>query len=483
MDIRRVLVLMMLLIDLICVVKGNVLFKVQHKYGSLGQGRFALSALHSHDSSRHFRMLAAVDFQLGGNGRPTGTALYYTKLAIGTPLNYYHVHVDTGSDVLWVNCEDCNMCPEKSHLKLPLKKYNRMASSTGKEVTCDQEFCSAASAAIHVPNSNCRGGRTCNYSVSYGDGSTIEGYFVRDYIRLDEVSGNLQTTTMDGSIAFGCSVRGLGSPSTAVDGIIGFGQGNISILSQLASLGKTKKVFSHCLDGSNGGGMFAIGELVQPKVNSTPLVPNAAHYNVIMKAVEVGGQFLDLPTYLFDTRSRGRTIIDSGTTLAYLPAKVYEPLIEKMMAWQPCLKTHIVENHYKCFFYCGNVDDGFPVVTFHFEDSLSLSVYPHDYLFKTRNKEYCIGWQNSGLLLKDIKRTTLLGDIVLKDKLVLYDLENQRMGWTQYNCSSSIKVKDEESGNIYAVSAHDLSSTASSLWGDTISTFLFSVAVLLNMID
>ncbi|KAL2558841.1 Eukaryotic aspartyl protease family protein [Forsythia ovata] len=190
-------------IRLISPIEGNVLFKVQHKYGSLGQGRFALSALHSHDSSRHFRMLAAVDFQLGGNGRPTGTALYYTKLAIGTPLNYYHVHVDTGSDVLWVNCEDCNMCPEKSHLKLPLKKYNRMASSTGKEVTCDQEFCSAASAAIHVPNSNCRGGRTCNYSVSYGDGSTIEGYFVRDYIRLDEVSGNLQTTTMDGSIAFG----------------------------------------------------------------------------------------------------------------------------------------------------------------------------------------------------------------------------------------------------------------------------------------
>lgn len=66
----------------------------------------------------------------------------------------------------------------------------------------------------------------------------------------------------------------LGSSSEAVDGIIGFGQANTSILSQLASSGKVKKVFSHCLDGNEGGGIFAIGEVVQPKVNRTPLVPN-----------------------------------------------------------------------------------------------------------------------------------------------------------------------------------------------------------------
>lgn len=29
-----------------------------------------------------------------------------------------------------------------------------------------------------------------------------------------------------------------------------------------------------------------------------------------------------------------------------------------------------------------SIDDGFPVVKFHFEDSLTLTVYPHDYLFE-----------------------------------------------------------------------------------------------------
>ena len=46
------------------------------------------------------------------------------------------------------------------------------------------------------------------------------------------------------------------------------------MISQLALAGKVKKMFAHCLDNVNGGGIFAIGEVVQPKVNSTKLVPN-----------------------------------------------------------------------------------------------------------------------------------------------------------------------------------------------------------------
>lgn len=46
------------------------------------------------------------------------------------------------------------------------------------------------------------------------------------------------------------------------------------MLSQLASSGKVNKMFAHCLDSVNGGGIFAIGQVVQPKVRTTPLVPN-----------------------------------------------------------------------------------------------------------------------------------------------------------------------------------------------------------------
>ena len=42
--------------------------------------------------------------------------LYFTQIGIGTPAKSYYVQVDTGSDILWVNCVSCDTCPRKSGL-------------------------------------------------------------------------------------------------------------------------------------------------------------------------------------------------------------------------------------------------------------------------------------------------------------------------------------------------------------------------------
>lgn len=61
-----------------------------------------------------------------------------------------------------------------------------------------------------------------------------------------------------------------------------------------------------------------------------------AHYNVVLKAVEVGGDVLELTTKsIFDSGDERGTIIDSGTTLAYLPGDVYNPLMEKVYTYSP----------------------------------------------------------------------------------------------------------------------------------------------------
>lgn len=477
---RWVVLLAVILIEFCGGSSGNVVFEVQHKFGG-GMGR-SLNAFKSHDSNRHRRILAAADLPLGGNGQPTDVALYFTKIAIGTPPKDYHVQVDTGSDTLWVNCAGCDKCPKKSDLGIELELYDMKASSTGKPVTCDEDLCTMMFGA---PYTDCKVGMPCSYSVTYGDGSSTSGNFVRDNVQLNRVSGNLQTTSMNGNIAFGCGAKQSGqlgsSSDQALDGIMGFGQANSSMISQLSSSGKVKRMFSHCLDGTHGGGIFAIGEVVQPKLKTTPLVPQEAHYNVIMKAIEVGGDVLELPTDVFDTGARRGTIIDSGTTLAYFPDEVFDPLMKKIM--QPNLQSHTVDKQFTCVKYAGNVDDAFPVVTFHFEDSLSLDVYPHEYLFEVADQEWCVGFQNSGLQSKDGKEITLLGDLVLSNKLVLYDLENQTIGWAEYNCSSSIKVKDELSGNVYSVGAHDLTSSSCNFnTGIGFSVFLL-LATFLNLIS
>ncbi|KAI6684360.1 hypothetical protein NL676_030273 [Syzygium grande] len=134
--------------------------------------------------------------------------------------------------------------------------------------------------------------------------------------------------------------------------------------------------------------------------------------------------------------------------------------MEKIMAQQPGLELHTVEEQFSCFQFVGSVDNGFPVVKFHFNGSLALAVYPHDYLFQYRDNIWCVGFMSGEMQSKDGKDITLLGDLVLSNKLVLYDLENQTIGWVDYNCSSHITVKDEMSGATYAVGAHDIGSSS-----------------------
>ncbi|PRQ38102.1 putative nepenthesin [Rosa chinensis] len=448
----------------------NAVLSVKYKYA--GRDR-TLSALKAHDTKRTLRFLAGVDLPLGGSGRPDAVGLYYAQIGIGTPPRDYYVQVDTGSDIMWVNCIQCKDCPQRSSLGFELSLYDIKQSSTGKLIPCDQEFCMAVN---NGPLAGCTANMSCPYLQIYGDGTSTAGYFVKDIVLYDQVSGDLKTSSSNGSVIFGCGATQSGdigsSGEEALDGILGFGKSNSSIISQLASSGKVKKMFAHCLDGKNGGGIFAIGRVVQPKVNMTPLVPNQPHYNVNMKAVQVGHAFLNISTDVFEAGDRKGTIIDSGTTLAYLPDVVYEPLVSKILSQQPDLKIHTLRGEYTCFEYSGSVDDGFPAVTFDFENSLSLKVYPHDYLFPSEGF-WCIGWQNSGLQSRDTKNLTLLGDLVLSNKLVLYDLENQVIGWTEYNCSSSIKVQDEQSGTVHLVGSHYIPSSACHLnhqW--TINFFL-----------
>ncbi|XWS22248.1 hypothetical protein CRYUN_Cryun29cG0018200 [Craigia yunnanensis] len=418
----------------------------------------SLFDLKDHDSKRQLRFLAGVDLPLGGSGRPDGLGLYYAKIGIGTPAKDYYVQVDTGSDIMWVNCIQCVECPKRSSLGIDLTLYNLKDSATGKLVSCDQEFCYVINGG---PLAGCTANMSCPYLEIYGDGSSTAGYFVKDIVLYDRVSGDLKTSSANGSVIFGCGATQSGnldsSNEEALDGILGFGKSNSSMISQLASSGKVKKMFAHCLDGVNGGGIFAIGHVVQPKVNMTPLVPNQPHYNVNMTAVQVGHDFLNFTTDVFESGDRKGTIIDSGTTLAYLSEMVYEPLVTKILSQQPHLKLQTVRDDYTCFQYSESLDEGFPNVTFHFENSVVLKVYPHDYLFSF-NGLWCIGWQNSRMQSRDRKNMTLLGDLVLSNKLVLYDLENQGIGWTEYNCSSSIQVLDERTGTVHLVGSHYISS-------------------------
>ncbi|XP_023748697.3 aspartic proteinase 36 [Lactuca sativa] len=433
----------------------GAVFSVNSKFSKKDR---SLSVLKAHDSLRHLQMLASgVDLPLGGTSRPDAVGLYYTKIGIGTPPNEYYVQVDTGSDIMWINCIQCQGCPEKGYNGLDLTLYNPNDSFTGRPVTCHEEFCVDINGG---KVGGCKGNVSCLYTETYEDGSDSIGYFVKDVVQYDSVSGDFETKLANGSIVFGCGATqsgNLGSSSEALDGILGFGKANASVISQLASSGKLKKMFAHCLNGdNNGGGIFAIGNVVQPKVNSTHLIQDQPHYTVNVMGIEVGKEFLNISMDSYGRVEKRKAIIDSGTTLAYLPEVIYKQLVNKIVGGKFDMRLSILHDQYTCFKFPGSVDDGFPEVTFYFENSLSLKVYPHDYLFNYEDF-LCFGWQNHGMDSISSRDIIILGDLVLSNKLVLYDLENQKIGWIEYNCSTNITLKDEITGLVHLVGSHNIS--------------------------
>ncbi|KAF3585287.1 hypothetical protein F2Q69_00032539 [Brassica cretica] len=203
------------------------------------------------------------------------------------------------------------------------------------------------------------------------------------------------------------------------------------------------------------------------------MLSKSAHYSVSLNSIEVGNSVLQLSSGAFDSGDDKGVIVDSGTTLVYLPTAVYNPLINEILASHPELNLHKVQDAFTCFRYTDNLDR-FPPVTFQFDKSASLTVTPRDYLFQIQGDTWCLGWQTGGLQTKDGGELSILGDMALSNKLVVYDIENQVIGWTNHNCSGGIQVKDEQSGAVYTVGAHNLS-WSSSL---AVSKFLTIVSLL-----
>ncbi|KAF2300712.1 hypothetical protein GH714_015295 [Hevea brasiliensis] len=340
--------------------------------------RLELNQLRERDSFRHRRILQSaggvVDFPVQGTFNPFLVGLYYTKVQLGSPPKDFYVQIDTG--VMF-----CGSVAAPA-MVAPLQVDSN--SSTASLISCSDQRCTVG---IQSSDSLCSSqSNQCGYTFQYGDGSGTSGYYVADFLHFDTVLGGSVTNNSSAAVVFGCSTLQTGDltkSDRAVDGIFGFGQQDMSVISQLASQGITPKVFSHCLKGDDaGGGVLVLGEIVEPNIVYTPLVPTQPHYNLNLQSISVNGQTLAIDSSVFATSSNQGTIVDSGTTLAYLAEAAYDPF----------------------------VNAGGAAV-------------------------WCIGFQKTAG-----QEITILGDLVLKDKIFVYDIANQRLGWTNYDCSMSVNV-------------------------------------------
>ncbi|KAL9318946.1 hypothetical protein ACSQ67_015463 [Phaseolus vulgaris] len=420
--------------------------------------REEVAALRARDRARHARMLSGiVDLAVQGTSDPNsvGYGLYYTKVKMGTPPKEFNVQIDTGSDILWVNCNTCSNCPQSSELGIELNFFDTVGSSTAALVPCSDPICTTG---VQGASAECSTRvNQCSYAFKYGDGSGTSGYYVSDALYFNLIVGQppLPPVNSSATIVFGCSISQSGDltkADKAVDGIFGFGPGALSVVSQLSSRGLTPKVFSHCLKGDgDGGGILVLGEIKESSIVYSPLVPSQyviftsflifipwPHYNLNLQSIAVNGQLLPINPAVFATSNDRGTIVDCGTTLAYLVQEAYDPLVTAITTAVSQSAQQINSKGNQCYLVSTSIGDIFPSVSLNFEGGASMVLKPEQYLLHNGYRDgaemWCIGFQNVQ------EGVSILGDLVLKDKIVVYDLAHQRIGWANYDCSLSVNV-------------------------------------------
>ncbi|KAH9734604.1 eukaryotic aspartyl protease family protein [Citrus sinensis] len=387
-----------------------------------------------------------------------------------------------------------------------------IGSSTARIVSCSDPLCASE---IQTTATQCpSGSNQCSYSFEYGDGSGTSGSYIYDTLYFDAILGESLIANSTALIVFGCSTYQTGDLSKtdkAIDGIFGFGQGDLSVISQLASRGITPRVFSHCLKGQGNGGENLNSS--NAKVNSSlraniSLVLTAdmmgimllgPHYNLNLHGITVNGQLLSIDPSAFAASNNRETIVDSGTTLTYLVEEAFDPFVSAITATVSQSVTPTMSKGKQCYLVSNSVSDIFPRVSLNFEGGASMVLKPEEYLihlgfyvsfspisfailickvnksdmilvnvellkkvdfdgflFQDGAAMWCIGFEKSP------GGVSILGDLVLKDKIFVYDLARQRVGWANYDCSLSVNVSIT-SGKDQFMSAGQLSMSSSSI--------------------
>ncbi|AES94605.2 eukaryotic aspartyl protease family protein [Medicago truncatula] len=344
---------------------------------------------------------------------------YTTRLWIGTPPQRFALIVDTGSTVTYVPCSTCEHCGRHQD-----PKFQPDLSETYQPVKC-------------TPDCNCDGDTNqCMYDRQYAEMSSSSGVLGEDVVSF----GNLSELAPQRAV-FGCENDETGDLySQRADGIMGLGRGDLSIMDQLVDKKVISDSFSLCYGGMDvGGGAMILGGISPPEdmvfTHSDP--DRSPYYNINLKEMHVAGKKLQLNPKVFD--GKHGTVLDSGTTYAYLPETAFLAFKRAIMKERNSLKQiNGPDPNYKdiCFTGAGidvsQLAKSFPVVDMVFENGHKLSLSPENYLFRHSKVRgaYCLGVFSNG---RD--PTTLLGGIFVRNTLVMYDRENSKIGFWKTNCS------------------------------------------------
>ncbi|XP_031504766.1 aspartyl protease family protein 2-like [Nymphaea colorata] len=361
------------------------------------------------------------------SGLSQGSGEYFTRVGVGTPARPMSMVVDTGSDIVWIQCSPCRRCYSQAD---PI--FDPRTSSSFAGLPCSSPICR------QLDISGCNSRQTCLYQVSYGDGSFTVGDFSTETLAF-------RSATI-GRVALGCGHDNEGLFAGAA-GLLGLGRGDLSFPSQAGRIFGQR--FSYCLAdrqaGSTQGSSLVFGDAALPPTGTgaaggtviyTPMVTNprlGTFYYVELAGISVGGTPIPVPTSEFQISSDGSggVIVDSGTSVTRLVQPAYEAMRDAFRSGTTHLRrtTGGFSLFDTCYDLSGQTVVKVPTVVFHFSRGADLSLPATNYLIPVNsNGLFCFAFAGTtgGL--------SIIGNIQQQGIRVVLDSAGSRVGFIPHAC-------------------------------------------------
>ncbi|KAM5558393.1 aspartic proteinase nepenthesin-1 [Rosa sericea] len=357
-----------------------------------------------------------------------GLGEFLMTLSIGTPAKSFSAIVDTGSDLIWTQCEPCKQC-----YKQPTPIFNPKESSTFSKVSCTSELCDA------LPSSKCTN-KSCEYYYTYGDSSSTDGILATETFSFGEEDSSDVSIP---KISFGCGGDNEGGGFNQGAGLVGLGRGTLSLVSQL----KEPK-FSYCLpsvDDTQSTSTLLMGSLASlnssasssdvANIKTTPLVKNPSQptfYYLSLEGITVGGTRLPIAkdTFTLGDDGGGGLIIDSGTTLTYLAEDAYDAVVKEFTSQmelpeKDAIDTVGLDLCFKLPEDATKVE--VPKLVFHFKDA-DLELPSENYMIADSDVGViCLAAGSAGDM-------SVFGNYQQQNMLVLHDLVKETISFVPTKC-------------------------------------------------
>ncbi|XP_054808333.1 aspartic proteinase CDR1-like [Prosopis cineraria] len=352
-----------------------------------------------------------------------GGGEFIMNISIGTPPFEVLGIADTGSDLSWTQCLPCTECFKQN---IPL--FDPRKSSTYKKLTCRSSSCQA----LDRPPQCVGEQNICVYTYSYGDGSHTTGDLSSETFTL-----GIENKVPLRNIVFGCGHVNAGTFDASQSGLIGLGGGRLSFVSQLdESVGKK---FSYCLVPStsstasnNVSGKISFGDdaLVSGSgAVTTPLVTRdpSTFYYLTLEAISVGNKRIP---YKGSTTlvPANEIIIDSGTTLTFLPIEFYDD-VEKAVV--KAVNETLAKDPNNVFGLCYNASSGdslrLPVLTAHFNGG-DVKLQPLNTFVQVDEGLICFSMVGT-------PDAAIYGNLAQMNFLVGYDLGARTVSFSPTDCT------------------------------------------------